>query len=72
MSATPRFDGHAWDYRDALLDYSDRLIRDAENLARMAARGQDRLALGAALDLRLAAGQAVELARELAAIGALR
>ncbi len=54
-----------WALRDTLVDHAERLIRIAENLGRMAERGQDRLALAAALDARFTAGQAVELAREL-------
>jgi hypothetical protein len=39
LTTASRFDAHPWD-RDALLDQSERLIRFAENLARMAVRGQ--------------------------------
>jgi hypothetical protein len=55
-----------WTVRDALEHRADRLAEMADNVGRMAARGQDRLALGAALDARMLAGQMVAIARELA------
>jgi hypothetical protein len=55
-------------YRHWLQDYAARLNEQADRLAAMALRGQDTLALAAALDARLTAGQAVEVARELVAL----
>jgi hypothetical protein len=56
-----------WAYRDWLETYAARLNEQADRLAAMALRGQDTLALAAALDARMTAGQAVEVARELVA-----
>ena len=56
----------AWASRDRLGIFARDLALMAERLADMAYRGQDRLALAAALDIRGEAGRAVEIARKLA------
>jgi hypothetical protein len=55
-----------WEQHDALVAQAERLVLIAQNLAAMVERGQDGLALAAALDARLEAGLAVTLARDLA------
>jgi hypothetical protein len=57
-----------WIYRDALIDHAERLVRIAENLSRMAQRGQDRLALGSAYDLSFTVTRAMEIARTVVAM----
>jgi hypothetical protein len=49
------------------MSLADDLLWGARTIADMANRGQDRLALAAALDIRLESGRAVEIAREIVA-----
>jgi len=67
LVSAPLLEADTWAYRNWLQDYAVRVTSMADRLSDMAVRGQDRLALAAALDIRLAAGHAVELTGELVA-----
>jgi hypothetical protein len=69
MSSAQTPEAKALAYRDALGGYAAGLRAQADRLEHIALRGQDRLALAAALDIRLTGGQVVEIACELVGRG---